>query len=180
MADTYGGAETARTETPGTRRGALATLLGGVALGLGAATGASSGADARKGKKQRRSARRREKRKGKSKGGKGVGAALPSVQYAERTETADENGVWSTTVQCPEGYLPISAGFYTAVPNPNIIGWTPQPATRSWQIEINGAVEHDEFTAIAVCVAASDDTSDDDVARDRNRRKKGGNRKKTR
>jgi hypothetical protein len=163
--------------TPGAsnRRGALAALLAGSALGLAALSGAPSPAQAAKSKKQQRGKNGNRKRKngngGKGNGGKGnggnsgngngggQGSSLPSVRFVETTTTFTIDGVVSASSKCPNGYLPISAGFFNSVPKPILLTSTPRLAQNDWEIEIDGASSGQQMTVTVVCLAASDDTT---------------------
>src|SRR3954465_6665138 len=114
--------------TPGAsnRRGALAALIAGSALGLAGLSGASTPAAAKTKKKQRG----KNGNGGKGKGGNGghgrgkghggdggnghgnggVGDSLPSVRFVATTTTFTNGSVVSASSKCPNGYLPISAG----------------------------------------------------------------------
>ena len=170
--------------TPGAsnRRGALAALLAGSALGLAGLSGASTPAAAKTRKKQ---GGKNGNRKGKGgKGGKGnggngnggngsngnggngngggQGSSLPSVRFVETTTTFTNDGVVSAFSKCPNGYLPISAGFFNSVPNPVLLTSTPRLAQNDWEIEIDNASSGQQMTVTVICLAASDDTTDAD------------------
>ena len=71
--------------------------------------------------------------------GGGQGNSLPSVRFVETTTTFTNSGVVSAFSKCPNGYLPISAGFFNSVSNPQLLTSTPRLAENDWEIEINGA-----------------------------------------
>src|SRR5262245_1438620 len=163
----------------GSRRGALAAFLAGSALGLSALAGSSSPAQAANArKKQRHKQGNGANAKGgnghggnghggKGKGGKGgsgnggggVGDSLPSVRFVATTTTFTNSGVASGFSKCPAGYLPISGGFFTSAPEPQLITSTPRLAENDWEIEIDGANDGGQITVTVVCLAASDDTT---------------------
>jgi hypothetical protein len=162
----------------GSRRGALAALLAGSALGLSVLAGASSPAGAAKSKKKQRG---KNGGGGKGKGGNGghghggkghngnggngngngggVGNSLPSVRFVTTTTTFTNDGVAAAFSKCPSGYLPISGGFFTSAPLPQLLTSTPRLAENDWEIEINGANNGGQITVTAVCLSASDDTT---------------------
>lgn len=178
--------------TPGAtnRRGALAALLAGSALGLAGLSGASTPAAAKSKKKQRGKNGNGGKGKGgnggNGRGGKGhggngnggngngnggVGDSLPSVRFVETTTTFTNDGVVSAFSKCPNGYLPISAGFFNSVPNPVLLTSTPRLAENDWEIEIGNASSGQQMTVTVVCLAASDDTTDADSQENAGNRK---------
>jgi len=147
----------------GHRRGALAALLAGSALGL-AAMGQAPSVAAAKGKKNK-------KNKG-SKGGSTVGSSLPSVRFVYKTTTFNDSGVVTASATCPSGYLPVSAGIWSSIVEPVILSSIPQLESNSWEFELNGAEPQQQATVTAVCLAASDDTTVEDTEHRSARRKK--------
>lgn len=136
----------------GSRRGALAALLAGSALGL-AALGAPA-TDAAKNGKNKKS----------NKGSKGSTAApLPSVRYVYKTTTFTNSGVVNANAVCPSGYIPIGGGFYNSIPNPVLLTNMARLDTNDWYCEFDGAHNQEEATIIAICLAASDDTTIEDT-----------------
>jgi hypothetical protein len=161
------------------RRGALATMLAGSALGLAALTNASTqGADAKKnGKGKGKGKKNRDKngknRKAKSDGNNSGNGSLPSIQYASEENAIDTDGVFSGFVRCPQGYLPISGGFDSTLDNPVLLASAPGPGDREWTVEIDNAVDGETLTVFAICLEANDDTPEDesdDKSRGRKRR----------
>ncbi|MCA9881146.1 MAG: hypothetical protein KC442_25280 [Thermomicrobiales bacterium] len=152
------------TPSTGSRRGALAALMAGSALGL-AALGAAPQAAAAKGKKSKK------KSKG-SKSGTTVGGSLPSVRYAYNTTTFSNDGVVTASAACPSGYLPIGAGFWGSIPDPVILTSIPQLENNTWEFEFDGAQTGHQMTVVAICLAASDDTTVEDTEHRSARRKK--------
>ena len=146
------------------RRGTLAALFAGSALGL-AALGGPSPVKAAKGKK-------RKKNKG-SKGGSQLGSSLPSVRYVYKTTTFANSGVVTASATCPSGYLPIGAGIWSSIPEPVILSSSPQLESNSWEFELDGAEPQQQATVTAICLAASDDTTVEDTEHRSARRKKG-------
>lgn len=144
----------------GTRRGTLAALLAGSALGLAALSGASQ-AEAAKGKKGKKG-KNKKGTKG-SKGSSNVGGTLPSVRYVYQTTTFDNGGVGKASATCPDGYLPIGAGIWSSIPEPVILTSIPQLESNSWEFELDGVEPHLQATVTAICLAATDDTTVDDT-----------------
>jgi len=172
------------TTGAGSRREALATLLTGSALGL-AALGATSftadgkGKDTNKSKRKRRDNRKQNgnaddgnsngsgngNNNGSGNGGAGgganvnlgnnVGNSLPSVQIVETETVFDGEGVFDAISKCPDGYVPINGGFFSSVPNPQLLTSVPRLDENAWLIEINGAEEGHQITVAAICLAAT-------------------------
>ena len=162
------------------RRGALAALLAGSALGL-AALGRHSPRPMRKRRKNNGGKKARvvtataeteakgERNGGKGNGGNGgnggdgngggQGSSLPSVRFVETTTTFTNSGVVSAFSKCPDGYLPISAGFFSSAPVPQLLTSTPRLAENDWEIEIAGANNSEQITVTVICLAANDDTT---------------------
>lgn len=151
----------------GNRRGTLAALLAGSALGL-AAMGGPSPVQAAKGKKGKKG-----KRDKGSNGGPSVGSSLPSVRFVYKTTTFDSSGVVTASATCPKGYLPIGAGLSSSITEPVILSSLPQLESNSWEFELDGAQAQHQATVTAVCLAASDDTTVEDTEHRSTRRKKG-------
>lgn len=145
------------TPTTGNRRGALAALVAGSALGL-AALGGAPPAEAAKGKNKKG-----KKGKNSTKGRTTVGAALPSVRYAYKTTVFDTEGVATATSPCPAGYVPLNGGFSSSLTAPVLLTSTPRLDLNAWLIEVNGAQMGHQITVVAVCLAASDDTTVEDT-----------------
>lgn len=175
--------------TTGTRRGTLAALLAGSALGLAAMSGASQ-AEAAKGKKGKNGKHGKQKHKGGNggkrsrsskgnKGGSAAGDALPSVRYVSRTTTFTDNGVGTASATCPDGYLPIGAGISSSIPDPVILSSLPQLDRNAWELELDGVEPQDQATVTAICLAASDDTTAEDAAQRAAHRKRGKHGRKT-
>ena len=138
----------------GSRRGTLAALVAGSALGF-AAIGGASPVQAARGKKGK---------KNKSKNsGPNLGNSLPSVRYVYKTTTFDNGGVVSASATCPSGYLPIGAGIWSSIPEPVILTSTPKLESNSWLFELDGAQPQLQATVTAICLAADDDTTLEDT-----------------
>jgi hypothetical protein len=148
----------------GNRRGALAALVAGSALGL-AAMGGTSPVQAAKGKKGK-------KNKG-SNNNPTLGSSLPSVRYVYTTTTFESGGVVTASAACPSGYLPIGAGIWSSIFEPVILSSLPQLESNSWEFELDGAQPQHQATVTAICLAASDDTTLEDTEHRTTRRKKG-------
>jgi hypothetical protein len=164
-----------------TRRGALATMLAGSALGLAALSNASTqGADAKKngkgkgkGKKNRDRNKNGKNGKAKSESENSGNGSLPSIQYVSEENTISADGVFSGFVRCPQGYLPIGGGFDSTLDDALLLASAPGPGDREWTVEIDNAVDGETLTVFAVCLEAKDDTPDDesdDKSRGRKRR----------
>jgi hypothetical protein len=164
------------------RRGALATMLAGTALGM-SSLGAVLSQDAEaKGKKKKDKRKDRNGGKGKGKGNGGKGGAgngsLPSIRFVQSSTTFDSGDIGTASSTCPEGYLPISAGYFSSIPNPVLLTSMPRLDKNDWLLEIDGVSKDEELTVIAVCLAATDDTQDEDTeAESRGRGKRNRNRK---
>lgn len=168
------------------RRGALATMLAGSALGLAALTNASTqSADAKKngkgkgkGKKNRDNKDNNGKnRKGRSENNVSGNGSLPSVQYVSEENAIDTNGVFSGFVRCPQGYLPMGGGFDSTLNEPVLLSSAPGPGDREWTVEIDNAVDGETLTVFAVCLEANDDTPEDESdERSRGRKRRGKKR----
>ncbi len=164
-------AETATSETlsageraTGSRRGTLAALLTGSAMGL-AAMASPSPAQAAKGKKGK-------KNKG-SKDSATAGGSLPSVRYVYKTTTFTSSGVVTASASCPSGYLPIGAGFWGSIPEPVVLTSLPQLESNSWEFEFDGAQKDEQMTITVICLAATDDTTVEDTEHRSARHRKG-------
>lgn len=157
----------------GTRRGALAAMLAGSALGLGAlGSMVSESADAKRKKK-----RKRKNGKARSSGNNRANGSLPSIQYVSEEFTADDTSVFTGFALCPSGYLPIGGGFVDAFPGAVLLSSIPVPGEREWLIEVDGAVDGDTMTVMAVCLRANDDSPEEEKKK-RSRRKNGQGKKK--
>ena len=157
--------ESGTEQVTGNRRGALAALLAGSALGIAALGTAPSVASA-KGKKGNKG------KKSKGGGGSNAGSTLPSVRYAYKTTTFDSSGVVTASATCPNGYLPIGGGIWSSITNPVILSSLPELESNSWQFELDGAQPQHQATITAICLAASDDTTVEDTEHRSARRKK--------
>lgn len=168
--------ETQPTGEPasGTRRGTLAALLAGSALGL-AALGNTQPVHAAKGKKGK-----------KHKGNNGkmskqtVGNPLPSVRYVYETTTFTNSGIGTASATCPSGYLPIGAGISSSISEPVILSSLPQLESNSWEFELDGVQDRHQATVTAICLAASDDTTVEDTEHRTTHRQKGKRGRKNR
>lgn len=156
----------------GTRRGTLAALLAGSALGLAAMSGTPQ-VEAAKGKKGKKGKKNKGGKGGK---GKGVGDALPSVRMVETTTVFDGDGVANALSKCPDDYVPINGGFFSSVPNPVLLTSTPRLDENAWLIEIDGAQQDHQITVTAVCLAAT--VVVDEAAESRRGKRGRRNRKK--
>jgi hypothetical protein len=167
----------------GTRRGTLAALLAGSALGLAALRGAPE-AEAAKGNKGKKGKNGKNKGNNGGKGNNGnhrnhgssgnngnngskgdngnnggngnhAGDPLPSVRMVETTTVFDGDGIADAISKCPDGYVPINGGFFSSAPNPVLLTSTPRLDENAWLIEINGAQSGREITVTAVCLAGT-------------------------
>lgn len=160
---------TALDRIPGgaSRRGAVTAALAGSALGLALLGGVPSPAAARNGKQAKK--RRRNRRQG----GNGlVGGALPAVRFVETSTIFTSSGVVSASSKCPDGFLPISGGFFTSVPEPQVLTSTPRLAENDWFFEIDGANAQEQMTVTAICLAASLDPGNTETDTESPRRTK--------
>ncbi len=157
----------------GTRRGTLAALLAGSALGL-ATLGTTPSVQAAKGKKGKKSKKHKDNTSNKDNtSGAGVGNTLPSVRYVYKTTTFTDDGIGTASATCPSGYLPIGAGIWSSISNPVILSSLPQLESNSWEFELEGVQPQHQATVTAICLAASDDTTVDDTEHRSTHRKKG-------
>ncbi|MFT4039501.1 MAG: hypothetical protein QM692_15040 [Thermomicrobiales bacterium] len=141
--------------TGSSRRGALAAILAGSALGL-AALGAPGTEAAKNNNKN--------KNKKSNKGSKASTAApLPSVRYVYKTTTFTNSGVVNANAVCPSGYIPIGGGFFNSIPSPALLTNMARLETNDWYCEFDGASAQQQATIIAMCLAASDDTTIEDT-----------------
>jgi hypothetical protein len=144
-------------QATGSRRGTLAALLAGSALGLAAMSGAPQ-AEAARGKNGKKGKKKNKGGKGGKRGngnGNGVGDALPSVHMVETTTVFDGDGVADAISKCPDDYVPINGGFFTSVSNPVLQSSVPRLDENAWLIEIDGAQQGHQITVTAVCLAAT-------------------------
>jgi hypothetical protein len=72
---------------------------------------------------------------------------------------------------CPDGYLPISGGFFTSAADPPLLTSTPRWFANDWEFEIDGANSGEQMTVTVICLAASDDTTDADAKDDSGNRR---------
>ncbi len=168
------------------RRGALATMLAGSALGHAALSNASTqSADAKKnGKGRGKGKKNRDNKDNNGKNGKGRSenntsgnGSLPSIQYISEENAIDSDGVFSGFVRCPQGYLPIGGGFDSTLDGPVLLSSAPGPGDREWTVEIENAVDGETLTVFAVCLEANDDTPEDESdERSRGRKRRGKKR----
>jgi hypothetical protein len=131
----------------GTRRGALATLLGGSALGLAAIGLPTAGHATKKAKRRRNQKQRRN--------GSNVGegdSPQPTIRYVYHDQEATNGGIFEGFAECPSGYIPIGWGVDSAFSSQQIMTSVPQPEENRWSVQVNGAVQGDRFTVIAVCL----------------------------
>lgn len=177
----------ANAPATGTRRGTLAALLAGSALGLTALghTPAARAAKEKKGKKHRggkdRKSSKGEKGNKGNKGGGNAGAALPSIRYVYKTTTFHDSGIGTAAATCPVGYLPVGAGISSSIPDPFILSSLPHLERNSWEFELDGVEPQLQATVTAICLAATDDTTVDDTENRSalHRRSKRGRKRKT-
>lgn len=170
--------EDAPTAT-GNRRRAVAAMLSGSAIGLTTLSGAFAQAAVgakntnKNQNKNRNKKQRRRKRNNGGKGGNGqVGGTLPSVRFVETSTTFTSSGFVSATSKCPDGYLSISGGFFSSVPQPTLLTSTPRLAQNDWLVEIDGANEQEQMTVTEICLAASIDPESAETRDESTRRTK--------
>jgi hypothetical protein len=157
----------------GTRRGTLAALLAGSAIGL-AALGTAPSVQAAKGKKGKKGKKNKgSKDNNGKKSEQTVGNTLPSVRYVYKTTTFTEDGIGTASATCPSGYLPIGAGIWSSISEPVILASLPQLESNSWEFELDGVQPQHQATITAICLAASDDTTVEDTEHRSAHRKRG-------
>jgi hypothetical protein len=135
-----------------TRRGALAALLAGAALGLSpiaSPTGFGAEAKRNKSRKKNRNGKNRNKGNGKNRNngnGNGRRARRASVNRAQRSNVTfvsnstpiQRTGLVTGTASCPDGFMPVNGGFVASDANvTGLVGSAPVDADRSWSIQVN-------------------------------------------
>jgi hypothetical protein len=135
----------------GSRRGALAGILAGVA-GVQAAQGRKKDRPRKKGKN---AVRTEKKRKGKGK----KGGQLPTVILVENSNNVSGvSGLVSGSAECPSGFVAIGAGFtIVGADATGLVGQDLENSARKWNVRFNVPdvpVGNASIEVVAVCLKA--------------------------